>query len=267
MRIMAVDDESKALRVLKEAIKEAEPEAEVLACASVEIALRNAGLYVPDVAFLDIRINEGNGIELAKELKQMNPKINVVFVTAYSEYAIDAVELHSSGYIMKPVTAEDVRRELDNLLYPVERPHKRIYAHTFGNFELLVDDVPIRIRLAKSREMLAYLIDRDGAGVNRKELAGILFEDRKYTRKEQNYLSKIYKDLKDALEAVGAGAVLCKGYNQYYVDKTQFDSDLRDYREGKPDAINAFNGEYMSQYSWAEESAADLYIRGRMYKL
>jgi len=265
MKILAVDDEVKALKVLKEAILEAEPDAELTACGTVGEAVELAEKVSPEVAFLDIKINDGDGIALAKELKRINSKINVVFVTAYSEYAVEAVNLHSSGYILKPVSAEDVRRELDNLLFPVNRPHKRVYAHCFGNFELLVDDKPIHIRLAKAKEMLAYLIDRDGTGVNRKELAGILFEDRKYTRKEQNYLSKIYKDLKLSLEAVGAGAMLCKGYNQYYVDKTMFDSDLRDYRCGKPDAINAFNGEYMSQYSWAEESAADLNARSKIY--
>ena len=60
-----------------------------------------------------------NGIELAKKLKKNNPLINVIFVTAYNNYALDAYNIHASGYIMKPAKADKVKKELDALRYEV----------------------------------------------------------------------------------------------------------------------------------------------------
>ena len=69
--------------------------------------------------------------------------------------------------------------------------------------------------------------------------------------KTQNYLSKIYKDLIETLDKVGAKNLVKKGYNTYYVDTSLFSSDLFDYTKGDPQAINAYNGEFMIQYDWA----------------
>ena len=123
----------------------------------------------------------------------------------------------------------------------------------------------MQFSLAKAKELLAYLIDREGMAVSRKEIAGILFGDEEYTRATQNYLSKIYKALKESLEAAGLEGLLRKGYNQYYVDANAYDSDLREYRRGVPGVINCFTGEYMAQYSWAEETAGSLYDEFHIY--
>ena len=68
-----------------------------------------------DVAFPDIHMRGMNGVEVAKELKKINPKMNIIFVTGFSEYTGDAMRLHASGYIMKPVTKEKVEAELSDL--------------------------------------------------------------------------------------------------------------------------------------------------------
>jgi len=53
------------------------------------------------------------GVEVAKKLKEINPKMNIIFVTGFSDYKGDAMDMKASGYIMKPVTAEEVKAELD----------------------------------------------------------------------------------------------------------------------------------------------------------
>lgn len=74
---------------------------------------------VCDVAFLDIQMRSMTGLELAKQLKERQPNVNIIFVTGFSEYTGEAIQLHASGYIEKPVTEEKIRRELDNLRHPV----------------------------------------------------------------------------------------------------------------------------------------------------
>lgn len=72
------------------------------------------------IAFLDIELDDNiNGIELAKHLKELNSRINIVFLTSFGEYVQDAFDLYSSGYVRKPVTPEKIRRQIANLRFPV----------------------------------------------------------------------------------------------------------------------------------------------------
>lgn len=121
MRILAADDEALAREMLTEAIREALPDAEIFDFAKpsqlLEFALENPPC---EIAFLDIHMRGMNGVELAKKLKDINPKLNIIFVTGFDQYTGDAMKLHASGYIMKPVTKEKVEAELAELRHPIE---------------------------------------------------------------------------------------------------------------------------------------------------
>ena len=255
MQIMAVDDENAALSVWMDAIAEATTEQytdmHIEGFRSTGEALSYAKEHALDVAFLDIEMREMTGLELARKLKGISPKINIVFVTGYSEYMKQAISLHASGYLTKPVRAEDVAAELDNLLHPIEVTEE-ITIRTFGNFEVLCNGKPVEFQRSKAKELLAYLVSRGGATVTRKEIAAILFENQEYDIKTQDYISKIYRSLRMTLKSIHAEDILIKGRNLYGVDLSKVNCDSMDYLNGLPYAINLFQGEYMSQYSWAE---------------
>ena len=88
MIILAVDDEKHALEVLTDAIEVCMPDAEILGFSNGSAALEFAKSRACDVAFLDIRLRDMSGLMLAKALKDSCPNTNIVFVTAYSEYAM-----------------------------------------------------------------------------------------------------------------------------------------------------------------------------------
>ena len=253
MRILIVDDEEHALKNLVTCVKEIEPSAEIVSFSRSDEALAFAKTAVPfDVAFLDINMPVINGIDLAKELKKVHYTLNVIFCTAYPEYTLAAIRVHASGYINKPYEKEDVERELSDLLHPVEKPVlSDIYVRTFGDFDIFAGGVAVTFLRAKCKEMLAYLVSKRGGIANRKELAAVLFEDA-YSVKTQNYLVHIYADLVKSLRKYHAEKILVKGHNQYGVDVKQFACDLYDYDAGKPEAINAYRGDFMAQYDWAE---------------
>lgn len=255
MIIFAIDDEENALKLLCRAIKACQPDATLYSYGNSQEALEAAKRYQPNVVFLDIRMPGIDGIELGKQLKANNPQVNLIFTTGYSDYALDAMKMHSSGYLLKPVTKEDVANELNNLRNPIQIPQEsRIHARTFGNFELFINGKPVVFRRAKAKELMAYLIDRRGAAVNRKEMAAVIFEDGEYTRANQAYLSQLVKNLVELLKNYDAEELLIVGYNSYAVDLRYFSCDAYDYMDGVPSAINAYKGEYMAQYSWGEES-------------
>ena len=261
MQFLLTDDEQGALSILAEAVKEVVPGANIYSFTNPLDALECMKETKCDVAFLDIQMREMSGIILAKKLKEIYPKVNIVFVTGYSDYAGDAFSLHASGYVHKPVTPAKIEREMENLRHHVRWKDTGICIQTFGKFDVLVHGEPIQFARGKAKEMLAYLVDRKGQNVSRKELAAVLFENQPYTRSTQNYLTKIIKEMTQALENVGAENIIKKSFNSYSVDLNEFQCDYYDYEKenATPEEINRYRGEYMNQYSWAEDTLATIH--------
>lgn len=117
MRIMAVDNERWALGQLADTVQEVVPGADVSSFAKPLEALEYAQGHAVDVAFLDVRMPLLDGLGLAVKLKELYPLINIIFVTGYGEYIKDAMKLHASGFVDKPVTVAAVREQMDNLLH------------------------------------------------------------------------------------------------------------------------------------------------------
>jgi len=263
MRALAVDDKKMPLEALVEAIEEAAPGIELTAFRNPLDVLAWEGVKDVDVAFVDIDMPGMSGVQLAQELKMRNARVNVIFATGYHEYAGDAMRLHASGYLMKPITAEKVRQELDDLRHPVDRIEvdKRLYVKCFGNFEAFVDGKPLEFSRSRTRELFAYLIDRRGSVVSNHEVEAVLWEDDASEKGVHSYLRTLTSDLRRSLDAQGLGSVLVKRRGALGVDPTTFDCDYYQFLEGIPSAVNAYHGEYMSQYSWAEMTLAQLEMR------
>ena len=261
MHIIATDDEQSALNVLMGAIRDAVPLATVHGFRNPLDALEFMKETKCEIAFFDIHMREMSGIVFARKLKEIYPKINIVFVTGYSQYANEAFALHASGYVYKPVTADKIINEMENLRNPVKWKDTGIVVNTFGKFELIVNGEEVSFGRAKAKELLAYLVDKQGKSATRKELASVLFEREDYSRATQNYLSKIIKELVSVLERVDADKILKRGLNSYSVDVDAFNCDLYDYESDNvtPEELNRFQGEYMKQYSWAEVTLARLH--------
>ena len=250
MRIIIVDDEKHARNTLEKLLTELTHDEIVVfdrAINALNYALQNK----VDIAFLDISMPEMNGVDLAKALKGTNRFVNVIFCTGYSEYMQQAINLHASGYLLKPADREGVKEALHNLIYDVKPQMPHVFIRTFGDFDVFVGGVAIQFTRQKSKELLAYLVHKRGGVANKKEIAAVLFED-DYSAKTQDYLKKIYKDLLESLKVYNLEGMIVKGFNQYALDNTKFSCDLYDYDKGLPTAINAYKGEYMEQYEWAE---------------
>ena len=98
---------------------------------------------------------------------------------------------------------------------------------------------------------MAFLIDRQGAGVKRAEAFAVLYEDKQYDRKMQKQFNVIVNSLKVTLEENGAGEVFEIRSGEQRVNPTLLNSDLFRLLDGDAEAVNAYRGEYMSTYSWA----------------
>lgn len=82
---------------------------------SVEYAKTNSVV----LAFLDIEMGNISGLDVCRQLLEINPRTNVVYLTAFKEYSFDAWSTGACGFMLKPITVEGVREQLDRLRYPI----------------------------------------------------------------------------------------------------------------------------------------------------
>ena len=246
MKILLVDDEKLQLLRLEEAVKKVLPEAEVFPYSNPVKAFEENKEKQIDIAFLDIEMPGLNGVSLAKKLKSVNPKINIIFVTAYDNYAREAMKIHASGYVSKPVSPAKVKEEVEGLRFPVElEATKKLQIKCFGNFELFFEAKPVRFAYSKSKELFAYLVDREGSAININELNAVLWEE-----DHKSYLRNLIADIQKTLKGIGCADVFVKSHNGYSIDIDKVDCDAYEYKKGNPNAVRMYRGEYMIQYSW-----------------
>ena len=257
MRFLVVDDEPLALEDLEEALHTAAPGSDLSLFTVPSRALAHAKEQAHDAAFIDIELGSTNGLMLAKALKDIQPEINIIFVTSHDRYAVDAFQLRATGYLLKPVTVEDIQREL-TFLYGAPTLEKKVQVQTFGGFDVFVEGKPIVFGRSKAKELLAYLIDRRGISVTSNEACAILWEDAEGTAATKSYFRTVVTSLRTALREAGAEEILIKRFNSLAVDPLKLDCDSYQFLNGDPYAINKYRHDYLSCYSWAEFSIGRL---------
>lgn len=245
MKILLIDDEELQLLRLESACKKVMPESEFFSFTNpIKVVESNINF---DLAFLDIEMPGLNGIQLAKKLKSINPKIKIIFVTAYYNYVLDAYRVHASGYITKPVNENKIKVEIDELDNVINlKSEKKLQVKCFGNFEVFHNGNPVKFSYQKSKEVFAYLIDREGSLINVNELNAVLWEE-----DHKSYLRNLIADIKQTLKSIDCEDIFIKKFNGYSIDVNKIDCDAYEYKKDNPDAVRLYRGEYMIQYPWA----------------
>lgn len=263
MIILAIDDERLALANLVDELKKVFvghqiydflSSSEAIKCLN-ELHKKNEFV---DYIFTDIRMPDINGIELAKIVKSIFPKTRLFFCTAYSDYSLEAWNVKVKGYILKPISAAKIEEVLNDLFenwnVSTKVPEKILKIKTFGDFEAFLDGKPIEFERSKSKELLAYLVDRKGTTVTTERIAAILFEDKNYDRSVKNMTTTIVSSLRSTLKKYGIEEVLIKSWNQLAINVDKIKCDAYDFEKYDLTAINSYEGDYMYGYSWAEFS-------------
>ena len=266
MLLFAIDDEPKMLRLLHKAMEEAVPDAEIMDFPLGMSAVRaiEEQQLRPDVVFSDIQMPGVDGLELAVQLKQRVPETRIVFVTGFDSYALDAYQLHVSGYIMKPVDAQRIREELDSLYFLPPKPERspsKLKVRCFGAFEIYWKDEPLLFGRRQTKELFAYLIDREGESCPAEEISTALWENELSTRTTKARIRQLISDMKSTLAGIGMEQLLIRRSGQLAIRRDMVDCDYYRMLEGDMEAVNAYPGEYMSRYSWAELTQGRLFFR------
>ena len=181
MLIFLLDDEAWLLETEAQVIRQVRPDAELRTFQRGAEALEwiKAEGRNPDAVFSDIQMPGLTGLEFAVRLRSLSPKSKVIFVTGYDQYALDAYQIHAHGYVLKPLSPDRVEEELafwTETPSPAPAPEstaggEKLKARCFGSFEVFWRDTPLSFDRRKTKELLAFPIDKEGASCTA-EVAG-----------------------------------------------------------------------------------------------
>jgi len=269
MNYLIVDDEEIILEGMADTLKNVQKDAVIYTASDPMEAIEQMGKHKIDVVFSDVDMPGMNGLKLANQLNVINPDADIVFATGYAHYSLDAWKTVAKAFILKPVSEDDLRTVLDRIMEnrkkisSSSREEKTnqelpLKAVCFGNFEIFYEDKPVHFARKKSKEMVAYLIDRKGATIHTGEIRSALWEEEADTEEKKGYIRVLANDIRKSFEDIGVSDFLKNDMDCYSVDISQLSCDYLKFLEGDEKAIRSFSDEYMSQYPWAEMTLSTL---------
>ncbi len=139
-------------------------------------------------------------------------------------------------------------------------PKNRLEVRCFGYFDVMWQGQPLIFARKQSKELLAYLIDREGAACSSGEIALALWEDEVDEKSEKNRIRVLINDLKNTLKGIGMEDVLIRDRREIAVNRELLDCDYYRLLKGDMTTLDSYMGEYMKQYGWAELTNGRLHL-------
>ncbi len=173
IKVMLVEDEA-GIRLILRRVIEKHAEFEVVSeCEELADAVIQFRKQRPEVVFLDIGIKGQNGVDCARILTDLDPKVKIIFATAHAEYMSEAFELYAFDYLVKPFSIERVNRTLDRIVslkHPsVQEEEEKIVKSEMRREKLLVKgresmsfvDIPEIILIQRENQSTVIYTERD----------------------------------------------------------------------------------------------------------
>ena len=272
IRIAAVDDELHVLERFERMVLEIK---EMELCGLFETGeelLSYLKEHPLDAVFLDIEMPGVNGLQLSDQILTLSETIDIIFVTAYNQYAVEAFELQAMDYILKPLTQERLGKTVKRLLKTKGqvRQSGKPFIQCFGDFEVFVNGQALAWKNSKAKEILAFLIHKKGVPVNWEKIVDAVWPEYDCEKAQTNFHATTYL-LRKRLAEAGISKILESGRGNYRVvtdhvscDFYQIDELIRGnhiYRKEDFSLLEqlAQRG-YMEEsgYAWASPRAAEL---------
>jgi len=276
MRVMIVDDERLALQSMMKHLKE-------LGAFNITGVFQNPREAMDwvmrdavDIAFLDIEMPEMSGMVLAERLMEIRPSIEIVFVTAYSHYAIDAFEINALDYLMKPVQRsrleKTVRRlqERTHVEREAKKPEPQAMLGCLLNLHYRNDAQDIQTfqwRTTKAQELFAYLIHYRGHTVHKENILEWIWPEYELEKSTAHLHTTIYQ-IRRVIKQLGLDIQVKYQDEGYRLEQGSVLIDVEVWEQGIRSAppvapetlqhhhalLDLYRGDYLGdhRYIWAE---------------
>ena len=269
MKYLIVDDEKIILEGMEDTLREiVGGDAAIYTANDPFAAIEQMKLHHADMVFSDVDMPGMNGLKLAQSLSEINPDVDIVFCTGYAHYSLDAWKTTAKAFILKPVSKDDMKAAIDRLtanrskgdsINGAEKASdKELEVICVGIFEIFHKGNPVHFARKKSKEMVAYLIDRKGAMVSTGELRSALWEEEEDNEEKKGYIRVLANDIRKSMEDIGISNFLRNDMDCYSVDIKSMSCDYLKFLDGDEKAKKSFSEEYMMQYPWAENTLGTL---------
>src|SRR5699024_9096482 len=236
MKVVCVDDEKLALDIMTHLLGKIEKIELVESFQTVKTALDFVFKEEVDVVFLDFEMPEINGLELAEKILEKKPHIDVVFVTAYNEYAVEAFELNAIDYLMKPVKLTRLEKTIERLSKETtvkpetnsEEKQNTLQIKLAHNLSFSLGDnpfEPLKWRTAKARELFLYLLQNKNTLVHKGTLMEMLWGEEELDRGYSILYTTVY-NVRKALQTYGENLELQNTNDGYILKLHNVDVDL-----------------------------------------
>ncbi|GKV66521.1 MULTISPECIES: response regulator [unclassified Sporosarcina] len=280
IRAILVDDEPLALQLLSRKLQVFEDVEVVHTFSNPLFLLEKVQDLSFNIAFLDIEMPGINGIDLAEQILTYHPSVHIVFVSAYRDYAVQAFELNSIDYILKPITDDRLKKTISRIQQQLSSspsqqlsPIEPLRIKCFSEFVVFSDHQPIKWKTAKVKELFAFLITHHRTFINRDVLIDTLWPDTDYD-KAKIQLHTTLSHLRKTLQKTGHPKVITFANQGYCLELPNFQCDAihlerlliehtkvsRDNIDLFEEAVHQYTGDYLEQegYEWALIHSANL---------
>lgn len=209
-----------------------------------------------DVVFLDIHMPELDGLQLAEKILEKKPHVDIVFVTAYNEYAVSAFELNAIDYLMKPVKIDRLQKTIDRLekeqaLKPaVEKKVNKLHIRLGNNVSFALEDAPfepLKWRTAKARELFLYLLQNNDTLVHKGSLMEQLWGEDELDRGYSILYTTVY-NVRKALQTYVEHIELQNTNDGYMLNLHHVEVDLHEWERRVKNLPDEVSSDTIEQY-------------------
>jgi two-component system LytT family response regulator len=232
IRIAAVDDEMHALEMFERIALKIK---DIELCGLFETGeqlLDYLKLHSLDAVFLDIEMPGISGLQLSEKVLDLDENIDIIFATAFNQYAVEAFELQAMDYIMKPLSEERFAKTVARLLKTKridKRPNKP-FIQCFGDFEVFINGEAMPWKNSKAKEILAFLIHKNGVPVNWEKITDAVWPNYDAEKAQTNFHATTYL-LRKRLAESGISNILENSRGNYRVVIEEVTCDLYKLKE------------------------------------
>lgn len=248
MRAVLVDDEFYVMQNLKLKLNEIDGIEVVGMYDNANEFLKELHLTQPDVVFLDVEMPKMDGFALLGHILETGQSPHIIFVTAYSQYAVKAFEIDATDYIVKPVELERLKQSLSRIMKPEpEQSNERIKIHCFRSFSIQAGEIDFNTgwKTKKAEELVAYLLCEKGKFVPKEKIAEDLWPETDGEKSQANlHTAYYYLKLQEKNKGRKLPIESQRGKMRFQIDEvscdlTEFDALYEQLfsKQGQPDQI------------------------------
>jgi two-component SAPR family response regulator len=278
LKVMIIDDEILGIALLRMYIGRFDQLELIGEYTDAREALDAVKTKQPDAIFLDIEMPHMNGIEFANQLNAFNDSIQIVFVTAYKNYALSAFNVNAVHYLLKPISEADMIFTINRLfknqtLKKQAQPENVEFSiEVFGGFKVYGshEDNVVQWPTKKVKEIFSYFVCHRNKELDKWRLCEILWPESNRDKAEHNLHSTISR-LKQALKDVGLENILSRNKSTYSCNLDQFSCELWEFddfllKNPLIDKNNVYQYEAILERTGDELFAQDDYIWAREFQ-